>query len=69
MRGNSDFITLEQLKYLFSNVEVIYNINNQFLRDLEHTLKDWNPTTKIGAVFLSIVRLLVLLKYYNKKQS
>jgi len=54
--NKSDLITPEQLKFLFSNAEVIYNINKQFSADIDKALEDWSPTAKIGVVFLSIVR-------------
>jgi hypothetical protein len=44
---------------LFSEVEVINDINFMLLADLEQRMKDWKPSTVIGDLFLNRVRFPV----------
>jgi hypothetical protein len=58
LRGNpaDQLMSLDDLKAIFSNVEVLLNVNKQFLADIDAVVENWSMVSKIGSVFLSIVR-------------
>jgi hypothetical protein len=57
-----NIITPDQIKSIFSDVEVILRYNSVFLAELEGVMAVWDPTkTKLGQVFLRHVIILILL--------
>lgn len=48
-------ISAEDVSTMFSNVEVIYGVNQQLLDSLEKAIKNWSPSQKIGQIFLKMV--------------
>ncbi len=49
-------ITQEDLKAVFSDIEVILGYNSIILNDLEGRLKTWDQHTKLGDIFLKMVK-------------
>ncbi len=52
---NKGFITPDQIKLIFSEVEVILGVNTTVLNELEERMREWSNTQKIGDIFLNIV--------------
>jgi hypothetical protein len=62
-------IKQEQIKSIFSDIEVICNYNSLLLADLEPCLADWSPNQRLGHIFLTIVCylssfLFIFIYYY-----
>jgi hypothetical protein len=48
-------ISAEDIKILFSNVEIIYAYNSMLFDGLSNRMKAWSSQQKIGDIFLSLV--------------
>lgn len=66
LRGGAQeqLISVDDLKVIFSNVDVLVNVNKKFLEDLTVALESWSPTTKIAPVFLKVVPFLKVYSQY-----
>lgn len=62
-------IPLDLAKSLFSNLEIIFNINKQFLEDLEGVIKNWSPNQCVGNVFVSSIPFFKVYKQYINDYS
>jgi hypothetical protein len=49
-------ISKQNVQAMFPYIDILYNINKQFLIDLQERQKNWSPTQKIGDIFLKMVR-------------
>lgn len=47
----------EDIRVIFSDVEIIYNANVKLLKELDQKLAQWSSATQIGPVFLEMVGL------------
>ena len=57
------FISIKEVNAIFSNIELILNVNKQLLTSLEDRIAvHWSKSQKIGDVFL---RLAPFVSYYN----
>ncbi|KAH3763180.1 Guanine exchange factor for Rac 30 [Pelomyxa schiedti] len=66
LEAGSPIITREQIKSLFSNLDVIANFNKVLLDCLEERMKNWTDTTRIGDVFCSTAAFLkCYVEYIN----
>lgn len=54
-------ISAQQVKNMFPNIEIIYNVNKQFLADLQERFNNWSIQQRIGDIFLRMVRNMSLL--------
>jgi hypothetical protein len=50
-------ISKQSVQAMFPNIDILYNINKQFLEDLQERQKKWSSTQKIGDIFLKMVTL------------
>jgi hypothetical protein len=57
MQNGRGILNEEDLKRIFSTVELIYNLNNTLLQDLRERIKKWSDSQIIGDVFLVFVSL------------
>lgn len=52
-------ITPNDVKSIFSCIEIIFSYNREFLKDLERVIENWNPSTsKLGSTFATISHFL-----------
>lgn len=58
-------MTKEQLRAVFSEIEVILAYNKMLLNSLEKRMAAWNSDTKIGDIFLKMVSLRTVLFILN----
>lgn len=58
-------MTKEQLRAVFSEIEVILAYNKMLLNSLEKRMAAWNSDTKIGDIFLKMVSLRTFLFILN----
>lgn len=69
MDTSKQLITRDQIRLIFSEVEVILAYNKRLLEDLEPRVKEWGPNQRLGDIFLQIVRdfvsdlLLIIICY------
>ncbi len=56
---SSNIISQSDIKTIFSDIEIIYNANVKFLKDLDKKIAAWSPFQSIGDVFLEIVKAFV----------
>eukprot|EP01102_Stenamoeba_stenopodia_P017783 TRINITY_DN6425_c0_g2_i1.p1 TRINITY_DN6425_c0_g2~~TRINITY_DN6425_c0_g2_i1.p1 ORF type:complete len:589 (-),score=137.95 TRINITY_DN6425_c0_g2_i1:35-1801(-) len=56
----------EDLKAIFSTVELIYNLNKTLLSDIEKRLSGWTDSTLIGDIFLQFAPMFKLYSDYVK---
>ncbi|KAL6078137.1 H/ACA ribonucleoprotein complex subunit CBF5 [Balamuthia mandrillaris] len=60
-------IKMEELNKIFSNVELILNVNKELLAGLEERIgNNWNETAVFGDVFLDMAPFLKLYSQYSK---
>ncbi len=52
----SPIISAEDMRVIFSDVEIILSANMKLLNDLDKKMAQWHPTQTIGDVFLEMVR-------------
>lgn len=52
-------ITKQQIKSIFSNIQVIHNYNSWFLTQLEARINEWSSTQKLGDLILELVILKI----------
>lgn len=65
LRSNPAF-DLNLVKSLFSNIEVILNVNLQFLKEIEKKVADWSDDQTIADVFLTLVPFFkIYMQYIN----
>lgn len=64
----SKLINPEDIKQIFSEIEVIHNIHANFLQMLEEKYRTWSPSQLISPLFLIMV-VLYSLFYLIKSQS
>eukprot|EP01098_Paradermamoeba_levis_P003190 TRINITY_DN1484_c0_g9_i1.p1 TRINITY_DN1484_c0_g9~~TRINITY_DN1484_c0_g9_i1.p1 ORF type:complete len:304 (+),score=81.93 TRINITY_DN1484_c0_g9_i1:213-1124(+) len=63
--GN-EIITTVEIRKIFSDIEVIININHELLRELEPRIQNWSSTQCLGDVFLNMSKFLkVYTQYVN----
>lgn len=60
IRGTAQdqLISGDDLKIIFSNVDVLLNVNKKFLDDLTVALESWSPTAKVAPVLLKVIPFL-----------
>lgn len=51
----------EQIKGVFSDIEVILNYNTKLLEDLEPIVTNWSATSRLGSTFISMVIHIVII--------
>eukprot|EP01119_Soliformovum_irregulare_P021238 TRINITY_DN7030_c0_g1_i1.p1 TRINITY_DN7030_c0_g1~~TRINITY_DN7030_c0_g1_i1.p1 ORF type:complete len:772 (-),score=249.29 TRINITY_DN7030_c0_g1_i1:38-2353(-) len=56
-------IDQENLNNIFSDIEMILNLNTKLLTDLSPIVKNWSPRARLGKIFLNIADFL---KIYSK---
>lgn len=54
--ANPPILAKEDIKTIFSDIEILYNINSSLLMQLELRMVSWSPCQKIGDVFNTMVR-------------
>eukprot|EP00727_Mastigamoeba_balamuthi_P002200 m51a1_g11978 putative domain containing protein (1077) ;mRNA; r:848997-852887 len=63
-------ITPEQVSKLFLNVEMIKNVNTQFLKMLEEQMSSWPQSQSLSSVFLRMVPTFkVYIEYVNRYET
>lgn len=55
-----ELVTKDQLKTIFSEIEVIYNYHNHFLQELQKLMEKFNYATRLGDLLLEMVNHLLL---------
>jgi len=61
------FITEEEVKGLFSDIEIILGYNSQLLEDLVPRIQHWNASQCLGDIFLKIISFLKVYTTYVKQ--
>lgn len=51
-------LTQQEVDQLFSNLEIILNLNMELLKEIKLRMAVWTNSQKIGDVFLKMVRLI-----------
>ncbi|KAJ5076869.1 faciogenital dysplasia protein [Anaeramoeba ignava] len=69
LRKLPKLITVDQIKMLFSQIEVIYSYNNLLLTQVEERWKNWDSNQKIGDVFLQIAAFLKTYTEYVRNYN
>ena len=66
-KGQQSILTGEEIKLLFSNVEIILNFNKILLETLDQRIKVWNPETSLlGDFFMKVTDFLrIYVDYVN----
>eukprot|EP01114_Cavostelium_apophysatum_P024840 TRINITY_DN988_c0_g1_i3.p1 TRINITY_DN988_c0_g1~~TRINITY_DN988_c0_g1_i3.p1 ORF type:complete len:3117 (+),score=1304.77 TRINITY_DN988_c0_g1_i3:73-9423(+) len=54
MQGDTSFITMPKIKAMFSNIEVISDLNTLLYENLKDRRERWSNSQKIGDIFLSM---------------
>lgn len=69
--GAAKLVTKEQVRLLFSSeLPVMVGYSNMLINDLENNvLKNWNDNTKVGPVFVKMVRRQCLAIKFGSKSS
>eukprot|EP01103_Thecamoeba_quadrilineata_P012938 TRINITY_DN3461_c0_g3_i1.p1 TRINITY_DN3461_c0_g3~~TRINITY_DN3461_c0_g3_i1.p1 ORF type:complete len:1135 (+),score=225.33 TRINITY_DN3461_c0_g3_i1:436-3405(+) len=57
-QSNKPFISSENVRVIFSCVEIIYNYNSMLLEAINERMKCWHPSQKIGDIFLKMIDFL-----------
>lgn len=52
------------LKDLFSDIEIIYNVNSVLLKMLNEAMRHWGPSTQLGSIFVYIMNFLKVYTNY-----
>ena len=58
-------VSRQDLKAVFSEIEVICGYNSMLLKQLEDRMKNWSETQLIGDIF---IKMIDFLKTYSRKQ-
>eukprot|EP01114_Cavostelium_apophysatum_P014970 TRINITY_DN3996_c0_g1_i1.p1 TRINITY_DN3996_c0_g1~~TRINITY_DN3996_c0_g1_i1.p1 ORF type:complete len:701 (-),score=169.13 TRINITY_DN3996_c0_g1_i1:41-2143(-) len=58
------FITEDQVRLLFSDIEIILGYNQQLLEDMTPRIKSWSPSQCLGDIFLRITNFLKVYTGY-----
>ena len=62
-KSKNDYIlNQKEINTLFSNLEMIRKINNEFFVRYAEKIRDWSPTQTIGDVFLKMVCIICFLQ-------
>jgi hypothetical protein len=66
LRGGAQeqLISVDDLKVIFSNVDVLLNVNKKFLDDLTVALETWSPTAKVAPTLLKVMPFLKVYSQY-----
>jgi hypothetical protein len=65
-KSSNPILTLEEIKNIFGQWEVIYGFSCEFLRQLEDKLQNWDNATQIGNCFLQMADFLkIYAAYFN----
>jgi hypothetical protein len=62
-------ISTQQVKNLFPNIEIIYNVNKQFLLDLQERVNNWSIQQRVGDIFFSMTGFLRTYTLYVENYS
>ena len=52
------------IKKIFSNINLILNVNSQLLKDIEHRVRQWNELTVLGDIFVDVVCVFSISLFY-----
>ena len=52
------------IKDLFSDIEIIYNVNTVLLKMINDAMKNWGPATQLGSIFVYIMNFLKVYTNY-----
>lgn len=52
------------MKDLFSDIEIIYNVNTVLLKMLNEAMRNWGPSTQLGSIFVYIMNFLKVYTNY-----
>lgn len=52
------------IKDLFSDIEIIYNVNSVLLKQLNEAMRNWGPSTQLGSIFVYIMNFLKVYTNY-----
>lgn len=66
---NSNLISKEAFKHIFSELEVIYSYNSVFLSNLEKRFQQWSVHQKIGDIILQITEFLKVYTQYTNNYN
>jgi hypothetical protein len=58
-------VPIPTIKKLFSNINLIFNVNSQLLKDIGNRLKQLNDLTVIGDIFVDVVRDFFLSFFHS----
>ena len=53
--GSITEITASKIKQIFSNISLIYNVNQMLFSEIDTRLSNWDESSKIGDIFLEVV--------------
>jgi hypothetical protein len=56
MSNSSTVANMQELKTIFSNIEILLNLSSQLLLELEERAAKWTTQQKIGDIFVKMVR-------------
>ena len=51
----TELVTADEIRTMFSNVEVLFNFSNKLLTELEQRMETWSNTQLVGDIFLKFV--------------
>lgn len=52
------------LKTMFSDIEIIYNVNNMLKQSIDKCMQTWQPASKLGSIFVAIMGFLKVYSNY-----
>eukprot|EP01094_Clydonella_sp_ATCC50884_P025566 TRINITY_DN6768_c0_g1_i1.p1 TRINITY_DN6768_c0_g1~~TRINITY_DN6768_c0_g1_i1.p1 ORF type:complete len:935 (+),score=310.08 TRINITY_DN6768_c0_g1_i1:235-2805(+) len=61
---DKQILTKEEIRRMFSFVEVIVKINEEFLGELEKRVSKWNDETEVGDIYLNLCTMLPMYSEY-----
>nr|AAQ18153.1 guanine nucleotide exchange factor [Entamoeba histolytica] len=59
-------ITMDQYKKIFSDIQMILSVNEQFLQSFQKVISQWNSESKIGGLFIKLAPFLKIYGEYCK---
>jgi len=61
---NKKILTKQDCYDIFCNMEILVDLNNQFLEDFEDRLKKWPTITHFGDLFIKIIPIMKIYSHY-----
>lgn len=59
--GPQKLITKDNVRVIFSEIEVIANYSNHMLKIFKQRIENWHPNQLVGDVFLRIVSKILII--------